>query len=119
MDSVAYLCDWQKGGATVTATALQRLEFSNILWLAANEGISKDTKTYAETILRKLMEIDSKPHNTARDDIYKLAIEKCTPRLQFYNGELQKYATYCRMQLRQEIPNNNGVVLAGCNSFTR
>ncbi|KIW76793.1 hypothetical protein Z517_09237 [Fonsecaea pedrosoi CBS 271.37] len=41
MDSFAYPYDTRKGGATVTATGLQKLLHGNILSLAANEGISK------------------------------------------------------------------------------
>lgn len=33
LDAFAYLCDVEKAGPTVTATALQKLVYSNILWL--------------------------------------------------------------------------------------
>lgn len=57
LDLFAYLCDAQKGGASVTAAALQRLPLSNILCLAANEGIHRELKIYAENILRQLKEV--------------------------------------------------------------
>jgi hypothetical protein len=52
LDSFAYLCDVEKGGKTVTATALQSLVESDFLWLAANERIRDDILGYAMAILQ-------------------------------------------------------------------
>ena len=41
----------------MTATALQKLQYSNILLLAANEGISEEIKAYANNILQMLIQI--------------------------------------------------------------
>jgi hypothetical protein len=102
-DSFAYLCDVEKGGATVTATGLQKLLHSNILWLAANEGVREDVKTYAENILRKLKGVESGTKEAVQDDIFRLAVKKCNSRVEYYKVEMQKYARNCRMQLRQEM----------------
>jgi len=102
-DSFAYLCDVEKGGPTVTATGLQKLPHSNILWLAANEGIRRDVKNYAENILQKLKGVESGTQEAVQDDIFRLAVEKCNSRIEYYKVEMQKYARNCRMQLRQEM----------------
>lgn len=107
LDSFAYLCDIEKGGATVTAAALQKLQHSNILWLAANEGIRPQVLKYGETLLSILRKIDSMTEEEVRDDILQLALENCASRINFYIKELQKSARNCRMQLRRESPSDN------------
>jgi hypothetical protein len=103
LDSFAYLCDVEKGGTTVTATALQKLLHSNILWLAANEGIRRDVKTYADSILQKLRGVESGNQVQVQDDILRLAVQNCSVRIKYYKSIMQKYARNCRMQLRQEL----------------
>jgi hypothetical protein len=91
-DSFAYLCDVEKGGPTVTATGLQKLPHSNILWLAANEGIRRDVKNYAENILQKLKGVESGTQEAVQDDIFRLAVEKCNSRIEYYKVEMQETA---------------------------
>jgi hypothetical protein len=79
--------------------------------LAANGGIGNDIKTFAESILRKLEELESKPQNIVREDIFHLAVEKYTPQILFYKRELCKYARNCRMQLSQEMRDEMGVII--------
>ena len=110
LDSFAYLCDVEKGGATVTATALQKLPYSNILWLAGNEGVHGDVKNYASTILQKLKEVNFGNKIEVQDDILQLAVQNCSPRIIYYKGIMQKYARNCRMQLRREIGDEIGAV---------
>lgn len=110
LDSFAYLCDVEKGGATVTAAALQRLPYSNILWLAANEGIRRDVEVYAKSILQMLKVVESGNQVKVQDDILRLAVQNCHSRLNYYKGIMQKYARNCRMQLRQETGDDIGAV---------
>lgn len=39
VDKLAYICDFRKGGSTVTALALQRTNQGVVFWLAANETV--------------------------------------------------------------------------------
>ncbi|OAG08424.1 uncharacterized protein CC84DRAFT_1087295 [Paraphaeosphaeria sporulosa] len=100
LDSFAYLCDVQKGGNTVTAVALQQRPHSDFLWMAANEGIRDDIRVYATDILANLRTATLENQRILQDTIFKLAVEKCKPRIQFYKENVQKYATNCRMSLR-------------------
>ena len=59
LDKISYLCDTDKGGKTVTAGALEKLLHGNVLWLAANEGISEEIKGFAEWILDQLRTLTS------------------------------------------------------------
>jgi hypothetical protein len=101
LDSFAYLCDVEKGGATVTATGLQKLPHTNMLWLAANKGIRGDVETYAKDILQKLKGLESGNQVKIQEDILRLAVQNCRSRIEYYKGKLQEYARRCRMQLRQ------------------
>ncbi|KAJ0116311.1 hypothetical protein J7T55_007288 [Diaporthe amygdali] len=89
LDSFAYLCDVQKGGATVTAVGLQKLPHSNILWLAANEGIRDEIKTYAKAIRSHLMRVDSSTEETIEDAVFRLAVMMCDSRISTYNEEVR------------------------------
>lgn len=84
LDSFAYLCDIQKGGATTTAAGLQWLPESNILWLSANEGIRSDIQSYANAILSKLLLISPSTRTTIEHEIFCLAVEKCKSRIETY-----------------------------------
>lgn len=108
LDSFAYLCDIEKGGATVTAAGLQRLPYSNILWLAANEGIRSAVKSYANDLRDILVNMNSETEVKAREDVFQRAVQMCSPRLAFYKEELRTYATRCRMELRKELPDDLG-----------
>ena len=110
LDAFAYLCDIEKGGATVTAAGLQKLPYSNFLWLAANEGIPEDVLVYATRILQRLKEVDSQTQKAVQEDIFQLVVEKSSPRLEFYKTAMQKHARNCRMQLRQENSEDIGAI---------
>jgi hypothetical protein len=112
LDSFAYLCDVEKGGKTVTATALQKLTVSDFLWLAANEGIRDDIEGYAAIILEKLKTVNFQNQYTIQNDIFKLVVVKCQPRIEFYRVELQKYARNCRMALRDRERDTIGKLLS-------
>lgn len=102
LDAFAYLCDVEKGGGTVTAAGLQKLLKSNILWLAANEGIRPEVKQYAEELLGKLKKLSMSNESAIRNAIFAQAVDMCAPRIAFYKTQVQEYARNCRMQLRSE-----------------
>jgi hypothetical protein len=123
LDSFAYLCDARKGGATVTATALQQLQISDFLWLAANKGISDNILEYAKGILSCLKTVTLKNQSELRDSIFGLAVEKCMPRIKFYKNQVRVKARNCRMQLRSKESDDNGinqpVVIIDCCLHTK
>jgi hypothetical protein len=105
LDSFAYLCDIMRHGSTVTADGLQELEHSNILWLAANGGISSEVKRYADNMRKKLQELEGATEKVVEDVqnyIFKLAIQNTQPRLLEYKKIVKGLAIKCRMDLRQE-----------------
>ncbi|KAH6887017.1 hypothetical protein B0T10DRAFT_515951 [Thelonectria olida] len=106
LDSFAYLCDAEKGGSTVTAAGLQKLPYSNILWLAANEGIRIIVQSYADSVLRLLVSLNSETEPRVREEVFQRAVQTCTPRLTFYNNGLRLCAKRCRMELRKQLPDD-------------
>jgi hypothetical protein len=108
LDSFSYLCDTEKGGATVTAAALQRLLNGNILWLAANEGVRPDIKDYAFEMLERLKGVRLADRKIVEDEILSLAIQKGTQRIEFYKEKMRKFAVECRMDLRKEPRDSEG-----------
>ena len=115
LDSFAYLCDIEKGGAYVTAAGLQKLPHSNFLWLAANEGVARDVKIYAENILRKLKEVQPETQKAVQNDVFQLAVTKCNLRIVFYKSQIQKHARNCRMQLKQAVRDDTGAASLICH----
>lgn len=110
LDSFAYLCDVEKGGGTVTAVGLQKLTYSNILWLAANEGVRDDIKIYARVLLSHLKSVDLNNERTVQETIFHLAVMNCDSRISIYKEEVRRYARNCRMQLRSEAKSHAGEI---------
>ncbi|KAF2009198.1 hypothetical protein BU24DRAFT_428738, partial [Aaosphaeria arxii CBS 175.79] len=107
LDSFSYLCDVKKGGGTVRAAALQSLDLSDILWLAANEGIVDSTLAYAKTILRRLQAVSTQNRKQLQDTIFELAVVQCSHRVQYYKGKVQNYAKWCRIALKHVQRDDN------------
>jgi hypothetical protein len=76
LDSFAYLCDVEKGGKTVTATALQQHPISDCLWLAANEGVRDDVWSYATDLLQILKTVTPENKSVLKDHVFRLAVGK-------------------------------------------
>jgi hypothetical protein len=100
LDSFAYLCDTRKGGSTVTAAAIESSGDGDILWLAANEGISDVTLDYARSLLDLSKTATPHTQDSVRDNIVRLAVHQCRHRVLFYQHEVRRYAINCRMILR-------------------
>lgn len=108
MDSLAYLCDVRKGGGTVTAIGLQRLDLGNMLWMAANEGITKEIKDYTQKILDIARNKNLSPQH-AENVILELAVQASSHRISTYRGELQKHTRRCIKLLREQGDNAFGM----------
>ena len=88
LDKLAFVCDYEKGGATVTAIALQQTPAAVIFWVAANEGVGSQVKPFLETILSSLEKLHSKPAESvikeAEDKIFQCAVEFGKLRIKAY-----------------------------------
>jgi len=98
LDKLAYLCDTNKGGATVSAAALQALPSGNVLWLAANEGITESVKTFVKWILDQLKEVNTDNKQFVEERILEQAVTLAGRRISFYYRRLT-VAAQCRRDL--------------------
>ncbi|KAI9880178.1 MAG: hypothetical protein M1830_004997 [Pleopsidium flavum] len=55
VDCIAYICDYEKGGDTVTAATLQREPAGVTVWLAANTHVKAKTVAFLQAILDDLV----------------------------------------------------------------
>ncbi len=106
LDSFGYLCDYKKGGGSVTAPALEKRPESNFLWLAANEGITMEVKEYAKTILIQLKNVDPTNQADVEDEILQRAVKLCFPRIEVYRLEMVRRVVSCRRRLAKEEPDD-------------
>lgn len=111
LDSFAYLCDVEKGGRTVSATALQKQTTSDCLWLAANEGVREDVVSYARGMLSMLRTTTVESQVSVQDRVFATALEMCKARVQYYQVEVKRYATQCRMALKYNPQDDLGIWL--------
>ena len=54
IDKLAYICDFRKGGSTVTAVALQKTYQGVTFWLAANETVKPKVTEFLREVLETL-----------------------------------------------------------------
>lgn len=108
LDSFAYLCDVEKGGATVTAAALQSLQHSDFLWLAANDGVREEVLEYANVMLKHLCAVTAETMEKKKGTLLKIAVAKCSPRIHFYRRNVEKLAKRCRTTLKSVEGDEHG-----------
>jgi len=104
LDKISYLCDTEKGGATVTAAALQHLPLGNILWLTANEDVKADTKDFINRIVRKIVAVNESNAKTIENAIFSESVRWAYPRMLFYRRQMVKLAGQCREALKLLAP---------------
>ena len=108
LDKISYLCDTEKGGRTVTAGALQSLLHDNVLWLAANEGVSEGTRYFVEWILRNLAKLTHEDKDMTVELIFGEAVGRAHQRISFYQSKLVRFATVCRKAAGKEPKGEEG-----------
>ena len=99
LDKLAFVCDHEKGGATVTAIALQQTPAAVIFWVAANEDVKSKVKPFLENILSSLEKLHSKPAESvikeAEDKIFRCAVEFGKSRIKAYLRCMKEPLTKC------------------------
>jgi hypothetical protein len=95
---VAYICDFQKGGATVTAIALQDTPEAVVFWIAANEDVNEKVVHFLKNILGGLIGLDTATEEVrakAEERTFGLAVEFGMARVKWYREALQEHLTRC------------------------
>lgn len=103
LDKFAYLCDVEKGGATVTAAAIRKTQkqvSSNELWLAANEGIRPEVHDFAKRTLALLKTTSEINRALVEEVILRDAIETGIKRIEFYCKMMIAFEKICRNKVQ-------------------
>lgn len=96
IDSMAYICDYEKGGDTVTAAAIQKEPAGVTIWLAANTNVQDKTISYLRNVLDTLVAVNV----SNRADTEELLARKI---ISFNNKRLQAYRTFTRQPLSKSL----------------
>ncbi|RVX73268.1 hypothetical protein B0A52_02910 [Exophiala mesophila] len=106
LDQLAYLCDFEKGGDTVTAIAVQRNAEYPIFWLATNCPRPK-TRTKARKHLSLVLGLLDEIHTTQKpvfdveNDILSRCLASSSQRIKVYSSFLMKAIGEARRLLKR------------------
>lgn len=102
LEQLAYICDYEKGGDTVTAMALEARPSGITCWVASNTKPSKSTISFLRGVLDTLKSLASshpEQRNIIEDGIIRRCIEFNLKRLKTYRDFLQKSLQRCLKSL--------------------
>ncbi|KIV94910.1 hypothetical protein PV10_02631 [Exophiala mesophila] len=116
LDQLAYLCDFEKGGDTVTAIAVQRNAEYPIFWLATNCPRPR-TRTKARKHLSRVLGLLDEIHTTQKpvsdveNDILSRCLASSSQRIKVYSSLLMKAIREARRMLKQRT-DSEAVILS-------
>jgi hypothetical protein len=100
VDKLAYICDFKKGGSTVTALALQKTHQGVTFWLAANETVKPKVMTFLQEILILLKNDNAKATRDAMEmQLLSRIVSFNEERLTYYWSALSGHLDQCIKQL--------------------
>jgi len=108
VDSLAYICDFDKGGATVTAIALEKRPAGVVFWVAANESVNGRVVLSLEEILKGLVGlgldgvVDKESTAKVEESTFRRAVELGMPRVKAYWKLMQGPLERCLNILESE-----------------
>ncbi len=102
LGQLAYVCDYTKGGDTVTAMALEAQPSGVIFWVASNIELSLKVVSFLQGILNTLQRLASQHEQriTTEDDIAQRSIKFNHKRVKTYQTLMQKPLQKCLVNLR-------------------
>lgn len=104
LNELAYVCDFMKGGDSVTAIALEEQPSVVTFWIASNSTVSKSTTSFLREILKTLQGLSptqSQNSMTVTEvEISQRCIEFSIRRVKTYQNFMRKYLQKCLTILR-------------------
>jgi hypothetical protein len=97
LNDLAYMCDYDKGGETVTAIGVQSTPQKHIFWVASNAGSKTKIIDFLRSLLTQLMDVSAAP------DVAKLAAELALQCITFATPRIKKYRSHLKPLLRRCI----------------
>ena len=105
LNNLAYICDFKKGGATVTAIALEQRPARVVFWVVANENVKAEVVKTLKKILKGLAGLDGttrEREERVEERTFRYAAELGMPRLQCYRKATQESLRECLGILNSE-----------------
>lgn len=90
LDSLAYICDFKKGGATVTAVALEMKPAGVVFWVAANESVEDKVVSFLEEVLKGLEGVTGETSTMVEESTFRGAVKFGRERVNAYWKLLQE-----------------------------
>ncbi len=103
LGQLAYVCDYTKGGDTVTAMALEKQPSGTVFWVASNTKPSASVIDFLRGILRTLQRLEFSPPEEQiiiEDDIAQRSIEFNLKRVKAYQVLMKRPLQTCLASLR-------------------
>jgi hypothetical protein len=90
LSDLAYICDYDKGGETVTVIGLQSTPQKHIFWVASNVGSKMKTIKFLRSLLTQIVHISATP-DTANHaaELASQCVAFATPRIRKYLSHLK------------------------------
>jgi hypothetical protein len=104
VDKLAYVCDYEKGGESVTAIALQKLPDKVVFVVAANNNVRPKVASLLQRILSQLRDCAALTEEESirlRDKIGAQCIDLSKGRVETYGRFLREPLRRCIMSLQQ------------------
>jgi hypothetical protein len=100
LNELAYMCDYDKGGKTVTALGLQFTPQKHIFWVASNTGSTTKIIDFLHSLLTQIMHVSATP-NTAEftADLAYRCVNFAAPRIKKYRSHLRPLIRRCTAYL--------------------
>jgi hypothetical protein len=119
VDTLAYICDFQRGGATVTAIALEMRSEGVVFWVAANEDVKQEVVLSLEEILRNLAcqagldgVVDEESTPRVTESTFRGVVELGMPRMEAYWQLIQGPLERCLQVLQGEHSCDSGELIS-------
>jgi hypothetical protein len=97
LGELAYMCDYDKGGETVTALGWEFTPEKYIFWVGSNAGAKTKTIDFLVSLLTKIM------HTSTTSSLVEIKAEVASFCIGFATMRLRKYRSHLRPLLRRCI----------------
>jgi hypothetical protein len=100
VDKLAYICDFKKGGPTVTAIALQKTNQGVVFWLAANETVKAKVIAFLRQVLKLLKQVELRAsRKTTETQLLGMIVPFNKERIDYYWNALSRELSICITRL--------------------
>jgi hypothetical protein len=98
------MCDYDKGGDTVTAIGLELRPQGHIFWVASNTCQTSKTVPFLESLLARMQQVSTTTSIIPEevDDLAVECIKFATPRIKKYKSHLRPLLRRCLQHLDKQ-----------------